>query len=92
MAGDVIIYRLYLALFHDGIVCTVEWGELGHWCELGKKFSELSPLRLLVEGHWGELGQKCIASPSLRLLVDAYSVPSHTIISAILKKHHLEEK
>ena len=35
MAGDVIIYRLYLALFHDGVVCTVELGELGHWGELG---------------------------------------------------------
>ena len=23
-------------------IYTVEWGELGHWCELGKKFSELS--------------------------------------------------
>ena len=22
----------------------VEWGELGHWCELGQKFSESSSL------------------------------------------------
>ena len=34
---------------------TLEWGELGHWCELdrnlliGQKFSESSPLRLVVK-------------------------------------------
>ena len=39
---------------------TVEWGELGHWGELGQKISEPSPL--LVKGHWYELGQKFSAS------------------------------
>ena len=37
---------------------TVEWGELGRWCELGQNFSESSPLLLLVKGHWCAMGQK----------------------------------
>ena len=37
---------------------TVEWGELGRWCELGQNFSESSPLLLLVNGHWCAMGQK----------------------------------
>ena len=30
---------------------TIEWGELGHWCELGQKFSESSPLELALTSH-----------------------------------------
>ena len=30
---------------------TIEWGELGHWCELGQKFSESSPLGLSLTSH-----------------------------------------
>ena len=30
---------------------TVQWGELGYLCELEQKFSESSPLRLLVKGR-----------------------------------------
>ena len=37
---------------------TVEWGELGRWCELGQNFSESSPLLLLIKGHWCAMGQK----------------------------------
>ena len=33
----------------DGMYSTIEWFELGHWCELGQKFSESSPLRLVVK-------------------------------------------
>ena len=39
------------------IIVTVEWGELGRWCELGQNFSESSPLLLLVKGHWWAMGQ-----------------------------------
>ena len=52
--------------------CTVEWGELGHWCELRQKFSERSPLRLLVKGHWCELGQTFSEWSPLRLLVKGH--------------------
>ena len=47
-----VIGCLFLALV------TVEWGELGRWCELGQNFSESSPLLLLVKGHWCAMGQK----------------------------------
>ena len=35
----------------EGIISTVEGGELGRWCELGKNFSESSPLLWLVKAH-----------------------------------------
>ena len=67
-----IITQHYLRLYHVIITGTKEWGELGHWCELGQNFSESSPLLLLVKGDWCEIGQKFSASGSLRLLVNAY--------------------
>ena len=44
------VLPIFLVVF--GCNCgTVEWGELGHWGELGQKISESSPLQLLVKGH-----------------------------------------
>ena len=51
---------------------TIEWVELGHWCELGQKFGESSPLQLLVKGHWCDLGQKFSKLLSLQCLVKAF--------------------
>ena len=48
---------------YPGVLHSVEWADqLGHWCELGQKFTESSSLQLLVKGHWYEMGQKFSAS------------------------------
>ena len=61
------------------LVCTVEWGELRRWCELGQNFSESSPLPLLVKGHWWAMGQNFSALCSLRLRVNAYLTTITTV-------------
>ena len=62
-AGIMTKLSLFLKRYRHGIGMnsTVEWGELGRWCELGQNFSESSPLLLLVKGHWCAMGQKLSA-------------------------------